>query len=372
LFFEDAVWPASTQSVKKNDTLSSRTPDARGRAKNPRRILRPRVPTQHRRVRRHAKPEVAYHLVSMAAQATAIICILVTALAVAAGEPPSTQSDKTWELPGLSGTALQIKVQLHQELDEIDGKIAAAEGDVRSAEAEMQKHRDFVVSQLPTKGDATYQYVCKTIADSEQELATTADKARADELRLKIDGFTKRRKTIEALAVQSDLETPRFLAVENQKRAEVDRLKKDLDKCIDWRCEIGSAVRGGLALQWPVKVGAVGILGPIKIVSVDRDGWVAAEGAIFMPMSQDAKRTEGIVTVRGRTIPATFLIGGWDDQPAAAGASTFMDEMVRVESCESDSDGLAIRVQRCSCADDEILADFRVFRKAGEGDLGSR
>jgi hypothetical protein len=211
------------------------------------------------------------------------LVLLAVLCASAAADTPATQPDKIWDLPGLSGTAQQIKIELHRELDELNGKIAAAEADVRAAPAEMAKHRDVVAAEL-AKEDSTYQYVCKTIADSQQELATTKIQARADELRIKIAGFTKRANAMIDLAAAKNADTPRIVAEENDATAKLNRLKNDLAKCIDWRCQLGAAVRGGMSLQWPAPVGSTGIIGRLHITSIDPSGVVTAEGEIFKPI----------------------------------------------------------------------------------------
>jgi hypothetical protein len=309
----------------------------------------------------------------MPAECQARLWILSLALwcptAVATADPPTTQPQKTWSLPGLSGTAQQIKVELHQEINELNAKIVIAQGDVRAAQAETAKHRQLVIAGLGQWDNANYRYVTKTLADSQSELATTNNRARADELRVKIEGFTKRLHAIQDQAVAANPDTPKYLAAEDRHQADVARLQNDLAKCIAWRSEIGAGVRGGLALQWPVREGSTGIIGAMRIDHVLHSGQVAAEGSIFEPLSQDAKQVEGIATVRGRAVPAKFLIDGWTDRKAGEGEQIFMDQMVRVTACDGDRDGLFLRVQRTPCDEDQLLADFHEFMKAGEGDM---
>lgn len=302
----------------------------------------------------------------------AILAIMIGAPSlVALGAPPST-GPMTWDLPGLSGTAAQIKVQLHQELDTLNTKIAEAQGEVRSAQAELQKHHDAVVAQLPQQNDPTYQYVCKTIADSQAELATTTSKSRADELRIKIEGFTKRRIAMEDQAVARDAGTQKFLADIATQQATVDRLKADVAKAIDWRCQIGEAVRGGLALTFPPVPDSTGIIGQIRIVDIDRSGVVTARGVIFKPIRQEPGQKEGIITVSGSDVPAVFFISGWSDDSIAPGQSVFFDKMVRVVSSHRGEDGMIVRVERLPSEQDAILADFHEFRKAGDDGVAAR
>ena len=291
---------------------------------------------------------------------------------VAAPAASPTTEPMTWDLPGLSGTADQIKVQLHQELDTLNTKIAEAQGEVRSAQAELQKHHDAVVAQLPQQNDPTYQYVCKTIADSQAELATTSSKSRADELRLKIEGFTRRRTAIEDQAVAEDAGTKAFIADIAAKQTTVDRLKADLAKAIDWRCQIGEAVRGGLALTFPPAPDTTGIIGQIRIIDIDHAGVVRARGSIFKPIQQEPGQKEGIITVSGSDEPAEFLISGWTDDSVAVGQDVFFDKIVRVVSSHRGEDAMIIRVERFPSEQDAILADFHEFRKAGDDGVAAR
>jgi hypothetical protein len=329
------------------------------------------------RTNRSVGARSGYHSSRMLIRLKIIVSVVyaLCSCAIAQTAPGSAESDKTWDLPGLSGTAGQIKVQLHQELEDLNSKLAAAEGDVRTEQAQMQKHREVIAAEL-AKSNETYQYVCKTIADSQAELASNKIGPRAEELHIKIDGFTKRRTAIEDQAIAKNADTPKFAADEASANDTVNRLKNELAKSIDWRCELGSAVRGGEMLRWPVVAQETGIIGLIRIASIDPSGLVAAEGQLFMPVSQDAKKTEGIVTLRVRPIPATFLISGWIDSPAGtdpgAGQSIFMDQMVRVTSVEGDRSGMTVRVERFNSDDDAILNDFREFRKPNEGDLSAR
>jgi hypothetical protein len=305
-------------------------------------------------------------------RAIAIFVTLIGTVSICAVAAPPTTGPMTWDLPGLSGTAAQIKAQLHQELDTLNTKIAEAQGEVRSAQTEMQKHHDAVVAQLPQQNDPTYQYVCKTIADSQAELATTTSKSRADELRLKIEGFTKRRAAIEDQAVARDAGTQKFQADITTKQATVDRLKADLAKAIDWRCQIGEAVRGGLALTFPPLPDTTGIIGQIRIVDIDHVGVVTARGSIFKPIRQEPGQKEGIITVSGSDVPAEFLISGWTDDSVAVGQDVFFDKIVRVVSSHRGEDAMIIRVERFPSEQDAILADFHEFRKAGDDGVAAR
>jgi hypothetical protein len=309
----------------------------------------------------------------MVNQSTAMTALLIASLCVRAvfADAPSTQPGSTYDLPGLHGTAAQIKVQLHQELDDLNNKIAAAQGDVRSSQAELKKHRDLVVAQLAKEND-TYQYICKTIADAQRELATEPIKARADQLRIKIEGFTKRQKAMEDLAVEKNPDTQPFLADVASKQTTVTRLQAELAKCISWRSDIGSAVRGGAMLQWPASVGTTGIIGAIKITSIEPNGVVAADGELFQPVAQDPGAREGIVTIRGHDVPATFLISGLDDKAISPGQEMLSDKTVRVESSENDGDRMVLRVRRYPSDDDAILEDFHDFIKPGESSLPAR
>jgi hypothetical protein len=287
------------------------------------------------------------------------------ACAFAIADGPATEPDThpdTWDLPGLSGTAQQIKVQLHRQLDDLNSRIAQAQGDVRSAQAEMQKHRAVVVAQLAADpSNTTYQYVCRTIAAAQQELATTSSKSRADELRIKIEGFTKRRTAIEDQVVAANAETPKFLSAVTDKQKDVERLKAELAKEIKWRCKVGDAVRGGDAIQWPAPPGATGIIGQIKITDIDPSGVVTAQGNLFKPLRQEPGQTEGIVTVSGSAIPTTFFIRGWNDNSIAVGQDIFLDRMMRVVSSREGDEGMIVRVERFPCAEDSLLEDFRDF-----------
>ena len=188
-------------------------------------------------------------------------------------------------------------------------------------------------------------------------------------MQIKIDGFTKRRNLMEDQAVAHDADTQPFLNQETQKIAVVDRLKRDLAKAIAWRCVLGAAVRGGETLAWPVKVGETGIIGAIRINHVDPDGVVTAQGALFEPESQDAKKTEGIATVHGEMIPATFIIRDWTDRPGGSEASGLMDQIVTVTSVDGDESGMTVHVDRSPSEDDALLEDFREFRRPSEQTL---
>jgi hypothetical protein len=149
-------------------------------------------------------------------------------------------------------------------------------------------------------------------------------------------------------------------------------LKSELGKAIDWRCHIGAAVRGGETIQWPVVAGETGIIGRIQIRDVNASGVVTATGELFQPMTVDAKQTEGITTVRGRAVPAVFVINGWNDDTIAAGQTVFLDKMMRVVSARTDGERMLVRVERFPCDDDAILDDFREFRKPDEGAFAQR
>jgi hypothetical protein len=319
--------------------------------------------------------QAAYHLLAMWNRGSRIASSWITALgfacAAAMADPPATQP-VTWDLPGLSGTAQQIKAQLHRQLDDLGARIAEAQGDMRSAQAEMQKHRDVVVAQLATDpSETTYQYVCRTLADSQQELATTNSKSRADELRIKIEGFTKRRSAIEDKGVAENADTPKFLATVNDKQKDVDRLKAELAKEIKWRSKVGAAVRGGDAIQWPPAPGATGIIGQIRVTNISDSGVVTAQGELFKPLRQEPGQTEGIVTVSGSAIPTEFLISGWSDGSIAMGRDIFLDQMMRIISSRDAEHGMIVRVERFPCAEDSLLEDFRDFRDPAEGDVAA-
>jgi hypothetical protein len=303
-----------------------------------------------------------------------IICFLIAALGASAdwAAPPATQSSKIWELPGMTGTAAQITVELHQELDELNSKIAAAQGDVRSAQLDMQAHRAIAIAQFAKTNDANYRYVCDTFAEAQRELSTGTNKSRTEELRLKIEGFTKRRRAMEDQAVATNSDTPKFLAQIADKMATVNHLQNDLAKCFDWRCEIGDAVRGGMTLVWPAAAGSTGIIGELAITNIDPSGLITASGELFEPLSQDEKRTEGIVTVRGRDVPAIFSISGWKDDPVSVGEHIYMDETVRVISSEMSGEEVHVNAERLPSDDDAILRDFHDFRKPRQDDLASR
>ena len=275
---------------------------------------------------------------------------------------PSTEpASKVWDLPGLHGTAQEIRTQLYGEIDQFRENIKSKHDAIDQAKHRISQRLDELAS-LKKPSDSSYAYVCDAIKQTEAQLEQEKNPVAQAHLRAKLEGFMKRRAAMERQLGEHDPEVldlrKRITACEQS----IKSLEDGLTKAHRWRREIANALRGKFLIKMPVVVGTVGVIGKARIMKVE-DGVVSAEGQLFQPPYEDSDQREGIRTLHGKLFNARYILSGLDADQTPIGSEVYIDQAVRVTSFQLTGETATLVAEHENGDIDELMFAFREWLK---------
>jgi hypothetical protein len=232
----------------------------------------------------------------------------------AAGEPPVRTADpahRKWEITNyVKGTAEEIKATLDKEVVAFDEKVRSAQSDLRKIDEEYARNEKFLLDQArkaPAYAEALAR-VEKAKADVDAAKSAPLDQrmsasSRLNKLKQDVQKFDR-------AATAGDKELASVRKQQAALRERVAKLTASLDKSLEWRAYMVSAISNTFSLYGPVVPGkSFGIIDRVRTVEVRADGTVLATYTLVEPTGQE-KGGEGLVNLKYSDSVVPILLHG--------------------------------------------------------------